>query len=81
MARDLVDGELRSRHFNSFLTYCGTGTVAVDPAFENDRERLLAESQKIVDSPQGWRPAFIIIDKFRPSRLAIRQGKPRFNIS
>ncbi|KAJ6447850.1 hypothetical protein C8R47DRAFT_999675 [Mycena vitilis] len=45
--------------------------VDVDPAFEKDRQRLLAEARKILDSPEGWRPKFIIIDKFRPSRLAI----------
>lgn len=56
-----------------FLIYV-SGLVAVDPAFEDDQERLLVEAQKIVDSPVGWRPAFIMIDKFRPSRLAIRRG-------
>ncbi|KAF7357048.1 hypothetical protein MVEN_01041600 [Mycena venus] len=49
------------------------GRVDVDPAFEHQKDRLLAEAQKIVDSPRGWRPAFIIIDKFRPSRIAIRR--------
>ncbi|KAJ7078643.1 hypothetical protein C8R44DRAFT_754809 [Mycena epipterygia] len=52
------------------------GLAEVDPAFKEDRERLLAEARKTLDSPTGWRPAFIIIDKFRPSRLAIRQVFP-----
>ncbi|KAJ7140140.1 hypothetical protein C8R46DRAFT_1361357 [Mycena filopes] len=51
------------------------GSVQVAQGLTEFKDELLAQARYVVNSPEGWFPAFFMIDKARGSKTAIRHGK------
>lgn len=49
------------------------GAVQVAEGLEAHADELMKEAHRVVK--HGWRPAFFMIDKYRPSKLAIQRGR------
>lgn len=61
--------------FKFRLSVClSLGRVPVAEGLEEYQDELLAQARLVVNSPEGWWPAFFMIDKARSSKAAIEHG-------